>query len=76
MSDKLGKDESEINLVVAHLGSGGSVCLIQGGESRNTTMGVTPLEGMFITILPRFFKWKICMRAADSFSVKRFTGRN
>ena len=45
MSEKLQKDPQDINLVVAHLGSGGSVCLIQGGNSANTSMGLTPLEG-------------------------------
>ncbi|GAA6061258.1 hypothetical protein JCM10212_000699 [Sporobolomyces blumeae] len=46
MATKLGKDPQDVNLVVAHLGSGGSCCLIQGGQSRDTTMGVTPLEGL------------------------------
>lgn len=45
MAEKLGKEEKDVNLVVAHLGSGGSVCLIQGGKSTNTSMGLTPLEG-------------------------------
>lgn len=47
MAEELKKDEKDVNLVVAHLGSGGSCCLIQGGESKQTTMGVTPLEGAF-----------------------------
>jgi acetate kinase len=47
MAQELKKEEKEVNLVVAHLGSGGSCCLIQGGESKQTTMGVTPLEGVF-----------------------------
>ncbi|KAM0748827.1 acetate kinase [Meredithblackwellia eburnea MCA 4105] len=46
MSAELGKEPSDVNLVVAHLGSGGSVCLIQGGRSTNTSMGLTPLEGL------------------------------
>ncbi|GAA6032455.1 hypothetical protein JCM8097_008186 [Rhodosporidiobolus ruineniae] len=46
MAEELGKKVEEVNLVVAHLGSGGSCCLIQGGESKQTTMGVTPLEGL------------------------------
>lgn len=48
MAQKLGKKEEDVNLVVAHLGSGGSVCLIQGGKSANTSMGVTPLEGALL----------------------------
>lgn len=46
VAHKLGKPESEMNLVVAHLGSGGSVCWIKNGESANTSMGLTPLEGL------------------------------
>ncbi|GAA5931580.1 hypothetical protein JCM3775_006893 [Rhodotorula graminis] len=46
MAKELGKAKNEVNLVVAHLGSGGSCCLIQNGESKQTTMGVTPLEGL------------------------------
>lgn len=46
IASHLDKPTSEVNIVVAHLGSGGSCCLIQGGESKDTTMGVTPLEGL------------------------------
>jgi acetate kinase len=45
MSEELRLPKDEINLVVAHLGSGGSTCLIQGGKSTSTSMGLTPLEG-------------------------------
>ncbi|GAA3396905.1 acetate kinase [Cryptosporangium minutisporangium] len=37
------------NLVVAHLGGGGSVCAIAGGRSVDTTMGMTPLDGIPMT---------------------------
>lgn len=33
-------------MVVAHLGSGGSVSAVHGGESRDNTMGYSPLEGI------------------------------
>ncbi|KAH7105202.1 acetate kinase [Auriculariales sp. MPI-PUGE-AT-0066] len=42
----LQKPESECNLVVAHLGSGASVCMIRNGKSVDTSMGVSPLEGL------------------------------
>jgi acetate kinase len=45
MSKQLNKSEDDCNLVVAHLGSGGSVCMIRGGKSMETSMGLTPLEG-------------------------------
>ncbi|KAK4054698.1 hypothetical protein OIO90_003510 [Microbotryomycetes sp. JL221] len=46
MSRQLKVHVKELNLIVAHLGSGGSTCLIQEGKSVNTSMGVTPLEGL------------------------------
>ena len=33
-------------LIVAHLGNGASLCAIQGGQSRATTMGFTALDGV------------------------------
>ena len=46
MAKQLEKDESDINLVVAHLGSGASACCIKSGRSIDTSMGLTPLEGL------------------------------
>lgn len=40
------KDASELNLIICHLGSGASMCAIRGGKSFDTTMGLTPLEGL------------------------------
>ena len=34
------------NLIIAHLGNGGSVAAIANGKSVDTTMGLTPLEGI------------------------------
>ncbi|KAG8895957.1 hypothetical protein FRB99_000250 [Tulasnella sp. 403] len=42
----LNKREDELNLIVAHLGSGASVCAIKDGKSIDTSMGLTPLEGI------------------------------
>ncbi len=42
----LGKPTSETNLIVCHLGAGSSMCAVKGGKSVDTTMGVTPLEGL------------------------------
>jgi acetate kinase len=33
-------------LIVAHLGNGASLCAIEGGQSRATTMGLTALDGV------------------------------
>lgn len=35
-----------VNVISIHLGNGASVCAIQGGRSRDTSMGMTPLEGL------------------------------
>ncbi|MDR1300802.1 MAG: acetate kinase [Candidatus Nomurabacteria bacterium] len=42
----LGKKPSEVNLVIAHIGSGTSIAAIKNGESVSTTMGFTPLAGL------------------------------
>ncbi|GGR67750.1 acetate kinase [Deinococcus seoulensis] len=36
----------DLNLVTAHLGNGCSVCAVAGGRSVDTSMGLTPLEGL------------------------------
>lgn len=41
----LGKEASELNLIVAHLGAGASVTAVKKGKSVDTSMGLTPLEG-------------------------------
>jgi acetate kinase len=42
----LGKPLAELELVTAHLGNGCSACAISGGRSVDTSMGLTPLEGL------------------------------
>ena len=42
----LGKDVSEVNLISAHLGNGSSITAVKEGKSYDTTMGMTPLEGL------------------------------
>jgi acetate kinase len=37
-----------VNLVTLHLGNGCSACSIRGGESVDTSMGLTPLEGLLM----------------------------
>ncbi|MGH2473818.1 MAG: acetate/propionate family kinase [Candidatus Limnocylindrales bacterium] len=39
---------SELRLVVAHLGGGCSVTAVEGGRSIDTSMGLTPLEGLMM----------------------------
>jgi acetate kinase len=42
----LGRPRGEVNLIVLHLGNGASAAAIRGGESVDTSMGLTPLEGL------------------------------
>lgn len=42
----LGKPLAEINIITLHLGNGASAAAIQGGECIDTSMGMTPLEGL------------------------------
>jgi acetate kinase len=43
---QLGRPLAELMLVTAHLGNGCSACAIRAGKSVDTTMGLTPLEGL------------------------------
>ena len=43
---RLGKPAAEVELVTAHLGNGCSAAAVRGGQSVDTTMGLTPLEGL------------------------------
>jgi len=47
-SDLLDRPIDDLRLVVAHLGSGCSVTAVDGGRSVDTTMGLTPLEGLMM----------------------------
>lgn len=42
----IGKDIADTNIICAHLGNGASVTAIKGGKSVDTSMGMTPLEGL------------------------------
>jgi acetate kinase len=44
----LDRPVQELRLVVAHLGSGCSVTAVDGGRSVDTSMGMTPLEGLMM----------------------------
>jgi acetate kinase len=42
----LGKEPGDVNLIVAHLGNGASITAVEEGCSVETSMGLTPLEGL------------------------------
>jgi acetate kinase len=44
----LGLPKEKVNIITLHLGNGCSACAIKGGDSINTSMGFTPLEGLIM----------------------------
>jgi acetate kinase len=47
-AELLGRPVDGLRLVIAHLGSGCSVTAVDGGRSVDTSMGMTPLEGLMM----------------------------
>jgi len=59
-----GVSVADLRIVSCHLGAGASLCAVQGGQSVDTTMGFTPLEGLVMatrsgTIDPGLVLWLI-----------------
>ena len=46
IAEILGKDVTELKTIVCHLGNGSSICAVKNGISVDTSMGLTPLEGL------------------------------
>lgn len=44
----LGKPYEELKTIVCHLGNGASICAVANGKSVDTSMGLTPLEGLIM----------------------------
>ena len=44
----LGKAPGETNLIIAHVGNGSSICAVKNGRSIDTSLGMTPLEGLMM----------------------------
>lgn len=42
----MGKDVKDTKIIVCHLGNGASICAVEGGKCKDTSMGLTPLEGI------------------------------
>ena len=45
-AEMLGKASDELKLITCHLGNGASICAVDRGRSVDTSMGLTPLEGL------------------------------
>ena len=46
VAEFLGKDYEATKTIVCHLGNGSSICAVNNGKSVDTSMGLTPLEGL------------------------------
>lgn len=44
----LGRDIKDLRIITCHLGNGSSICAVEGGKCVNTSMGITPLEGVLM----------------------------
>lgn len=42
----LNRDINQMSMVIAHLGNGASITAVKNGQSQDTSMGLTPLEGL------------------------------
>ena len=42
----LGKDPKDTNVIICHIGNGASMCAVKNGKCYDTSMGITPLEGL------------------------------
>ncbi len=43
-----GRDYGSLKTIVCHLGNGASICAVDGGRSVDTSMGLSPLEGLIM----------------------------
>ena len=44
----LGKDITDLKIITCHLGNGASIAAVDGGKVVDTSMGLTPLEGLIM----------------------------
>lgn len=45
-AEMLGKKYEDLKIIVCHLGNGASICAVKNGKSIDTSMGLSPLEGL------------------------------
>lgn len=70
MKEKLGKEN--VNLIICHIGSGASISAIKDGKCYDTTMGITPLDGLMMgtrsgSIDPSILEY-VCKESGESIS--------
>lgn len=47
-ANMLGMEYNEVNMITCHLGNGASIAAIKQGKSYDTSMGLTPVEGLMM----------------------------
>jgi len=47
-AEMLGKNRDDLKIIVCHLGNGASISAVDHGKSVDTSMGLTPLEGLIM----------------------------
>ena len=47
-AEDLGKDYEDLKIIVCHLGNGASISAVKNGKCVDTSMGLTPLEGLIM----------------------------
>lgn len=47
-AEMMGKDIKDVKIISCHLGNGGSITAVANGQSIDTSMGFTPLEGLMM----------------------------
>ena len=70
MKEKLGK--KDVNLIICHIGSGASISAVKDGKCFDTTMGITPLDGLMMgtrsgSIDPSILEY-VCKESGKSIS--------
>ncbi|SEN52598.1 acetate kinase [Roseovarius tolerans] len=80
LPDVLGERLAQGRVIVAHLGSGASLCALQGGKSVDTTMGFTALDGLMMgtrcgQIDPGVLLHLMRERGMDAEGLERLLGR-
>ena len=48
LAELLGKAPEDLKIITCHLGNGSSIAAVDGGKSVDTTMGLTPLDGVIM----------------------------
>lgn len=69
----LGKKPEDTNIIIAHVGNGASMCAVKNGKCYDTSMGLSPLEGLVMgtrsgdcdPALPFYVMKKTGMSAAE-----------